>query len=104
MSFYSIQDPVERERIVKDYKRIKREIQERNENRKMSGQNRNRTLQETFNPVVKAQTDMADKIVESLKEIIPIKEEKILLPSKKRRLSSEDKFGSLATAYRNRYV
>ena len=62
MSFFSIQDPIERERVVEDYKRIKREIQERNENRKMSGQNRNRTIQETFNPVVKAQTDMAEKL------------------------------------------
>ena len=76
MSFFSIPDPIERERVVEDYKRIKREIQERNENRKMSGQNRNRTLQETFNPVVKAQTDMTEKIVESLKEIRPVKEEK----------------------------
>ena len=104
MSFFSIQDPIEREQVVEDYKRIKREIQERNENRKMSGQNRNRTLQETFNPVVKAQTDMADKIVESLKEIRPVKEEKVLMPSKKRRLNSEDEYGSLANVYRNRYM
>ena len=83
---------------------MKQEIKERNENRKMFGQNRNPALQETFNPVVKAQTDMADKIVESLKEIRPMKEEKILLPSKKRRLSSEDEFGSLANDYRNRYM
>ena len=54
MSFFSIKDPIERERIVEDYQRIKQEIKERNENRKMFGQNRNRTLQETFNPVVKA--------------------------------------------------
>ena len=107
MSFYSIPDPVERELVVEDYKRIKREIQERNENRKMSGQNRYRTLQETFSPVVKAQTDMADKIVNSLKEIRPVKEqqqqEKVLKPSKKRRLSS-DEYGSIADAYRNRYM
>ena len=66
MSFFSIKDPIERENVVEDYKRIKQEIQERNENRKMSSQNRYRTLQQTFNPVVKAQTDMADKIVASL--------------------------------------
>ena len=75
MSFYSIPDPVERNRTVEDYKRIKREIQERNENKKMSGQNQYRKLQETFNPVVKAQEDMAEKIVNSLKEIKPVKEE-----------------------------
>ena len=109
MSFYSISDPVERERVVEDYKRIKREIRERNENKKMSGQNRYRSLQETFNPVVKAQEDMTEKIVNSLKEIKPmkeemsLKEEKVLKPSKKRRLSSED-YGSLADAYRNRYM
>ena len=62
MSFFSISDPIERERVVRDYERIKREIRERNENRKMMGQNQNRLLQETFHPVVKAQTDMAEKI------------------------------------------
>ena len=109
MSFFSIKDPIERENVVEDYKRIKQEIQERNENRKMSGQNRYRKLQETFNPVVKAQTDMAEKIVQSLKEIKPVKEEmslkeeKVLKPSKKRRLSS-DEYGSFADAYRNRYM
>ena len=108
MLFFSITDPVERERVVEDYKKIKQEIQERNENRKMSSQNRYRTLQQTFNPVVKAQTDMADKIVQSLKEIKPVKEQqqqqKVLKPYKKRRLSSEDEFGSLANNYRNRYM
>ena len=52
MSFFSIPDPVERERVVQDYKRMKKEIQERNENRKMLGQSRYKTLQETFDPVV----------------------------------------------------
>ena len=105
MLFFSIKDPVERESVVEDYKRIKQEIQERNENRKMSGQNRYRKLQETFNPVVKAQTEMVEKIVQSLNEIKPVKEEKIPpIPSKKRRLSSEDEFGSLANNYRNRYM
>ena len=60
---------MEREKTVQDYERLKKEIRERNEDRKMSGQNRNHMLQETFHPVVKAQTDMAEKIVESLKEI-----------------------------------
>ena len=78
MSFFSISDPVERERVVEDYKRMKREIQERAEDRKMSGQNRNRMLHETFQPVVKAQADMTEKIVKSLREINPIKQEKNL--------------------------
>ena len=52
------------------------------------GMSCNRTLQETFNAVVKAQTDMAEKIVEGLKEVRPLKEEKIPIPSKKRRLNS----------------
>ena len=95
---------MERKTILEGYKRKKKEIRERNKNRKIFGQNRNRTLQETFNPVVKAQTDMAEKIVKSLKEIRPVEEEKIPIPYKKRRLSSEDEFGSLANAYRNRYV
>ena len=105
MSFFSISDPIERERIVKDYERMKREIREKGENRKMSGQNLNRTLQETFHPVVKAQTDMAEKIVKSLKEINHVKEEKIPIPSKRRRVSSDHEHGGpLASAFRNRYM
>ena len=99
MSFFSISDPVEREKVVQDYEELKKEIRERNEDRKMSGQNRNRMLQETFHPVVKAQTDVAEKIVKSLEEINPIKQEKINIPSKKRRLDSEYEQGPLTNAY-----
>ena len=104
MSFFSISDPVEREKVVQDYEKLKKEIREKNEDRKMSGQNRNRMLQETFHPVVKAQTDMAEKIVKSLEEINPIKQEKIHIPSKKRRLDSEYEQGPLTNAYRNKYM
>ena len=105
MSFFSISDPIERERVVQDYKRLKQEIQERNERNKITGQHRNRMLQEAFHPVVTAQTDMAEKIVESWKEVNPIKQEKTFLKSKKRRLTSDnDGFGPLANAYRNRWM
>ena len=80
MSFIDIPDPVERERVVREYGQMKREIQERQEKRKISGQYRNRTLQETFHPIVKAQTDMTEKIVKSLQENYPIKKEKIPFP------------------------
>ena len=119
MSFFSISDPIERDRVVKDYERMKREIQERSENRKMMSQNRNRTLQETFHPIVKAQTEMTEKIVKSLQEN-PIKKEKVAIPTIKRRLSSGDEFetpsreqakeggqhefGPLESHYRNRYT
>ena len=119
MSFFSISDPIERDRVVKDYERMKREIRERSENRKMMGQNRNRTLQETFHPIVKAQTEMTEKIVKSLQEN-PIKREKVAIPTIKRRLSSGDEFetpsreqakegdqhefGPLESHYRNRYM
>ena len=119
MSFFSISDPIERDRVVKDYERMKREIQERSENRKMMSQNRNRTLQETFHPIVKAQNEMTEKIVKSLQEN-PIKKEKEAIPTIKRRLSSGDEFeppsreqtkeevqqefGPLESHYRNRYM
>ena len=91
MSFFSISDSMEREKTVQDYERLKKEIRERNEDRKMSGQNRNHMLQETFHPVVKAQTDMAEKIVKSLKEINPIKQEKFMF-----RLKREDWIRSMS--------
>ena len=102
MSFFSIPDPEERDRIVEDYQRMKHEIQEREEERKMSGQTRNRMLHETFHPVVQAQTEMAEKIVNSLKEINHHAPSLPIL-NKKRRLSSDDGFGPLANAYRNKY-
>ena len=102
MSFFSIADPVEREQIVEDYKRMKQEIWEREEDRKMSGQNRNHMLHETFQPVVKAQTDMAEKVVNSLKEIYPIKQEKVLISQKRRLNFDDDEFGPLANAYKNK--
>ena len=83
MSFFSILDPIGRDMVVKDYERMKHEIQERNENRNMMGQNRNRTLQETFHPLGKVQTEMTEKIVKSLQEN-PINRGKIAIPSKKR--------------------
>ena len=83
---------------------MKREIQERQEKRKISGQYRNRTLQETFHPDVKAQTDMAEKIVKSLQENYPIKEEKIPSASKTEEMSSDHELGPLENAYRNRYT
>ena len=104
MSFFDIPDPVERERVVREYEQMKREIQERQEKRKISGQYRNRTLQETFHPVVKAQTDMAEKIVKSLQENYPNKKEKIPFPSKTEEMSSDHELGPLESAYRNRYM
>ena len=47
---------------------------------------------------------MAEKIVESLKEVNPIKQEKTFLKSKKRLTSDNDGFGPLANAYRNRWM
>ena len=102
MSFLDIQDPIERERVVKEYEKMKREIRERREERIINGQILNRRLHETFHPVVKAQADMAEKIVKSLKDVNS--EEEKIIPLKNRRISSEDKFGPLANAYRNRYM
>ena len=36
MSFSDIKNPIERERIVQDYKRLKREIREKSEDKKIS--------------------------------------------------------------------
>ena len=100
MSFFSISDPIERERVVQDYQKIRQEIRKRDEDMKLTGQNRNRILQETFHPVVKAQEDMAERIVKSLKEIPvekivkkPVKQEmkqEYLKTSKKIRLSIDE--------------
>ena len=44
MSFLDIQDPIERERVVKEYEKMKREIRERRAELNITGQILNRKL------------------------------------------------------------
>ena len=101
MSFWDIPDPVERERIVRDYERIKREIQERREKWKISALHRDRTLQKVFHPIVKAQADMSEKIVQSLRENNPKRETR---KHEEEIEENHDDVGPLESSYRNRYM
>ena len=108
MSFFSIKDPVERERLVEDYKRLKQEIKERDEREKSFGQDRYRMLQERFHPVIQAQTDMTEKIVKSLRDMNPQPERLQpgqVVKAKRRKLSEidQDDYGPLAKAYKDKY-
>ena len=89
-------------------------MQKADEREKSFGQNRNRTLHETFQPVIQAQTDMTEKIVKSLREMNPPPPARPqpgqVLKVKKRRLSEtdqdddqDDDYGPLAKAYKERY-
>ena len=104
MSFNDISDPLERERVVQDYEKLKREIRERQERERMSGQNRYRTLQKTFHPIVEAQTNMTDQIVKALRDVPnerKIKEE-IIIPRIKQRLDSDE--SQLTDTFKSRYI
>ena len=69
MSFFSIKDPFERARVVEDYKKNLREIRKRDQDQRLSGVIRQRTLQETYHPIVRSQEEMTRQIVQSLKDI-----------------------------------
>ena len=69
MSFYSIKDPFERDRLVQDYKDTLEKIRERHEASRSSNTIRDRTLQQTFKPIVQSQALSAQKIVNSLRKL-----------------------------------
>ena len=106
MSFFSIKDPFERDRMFQDYRNTIENIQKRQMEQREFGQVRRRVLEETFHPIVKSQAKMAEQIVKSLREKQERsrEEEEEVLPRKKRRLEKEDNFGPLADTFMNRYM
>ena len=98
MSFSSIKDPVKREFIVQDYKRLKDEIREKYENKKSFASDQTLKLEKRYAPIVRSQKEMADNIVKELRlnngeTYNPIKNE-----------HEEDLYsGHLAEEYRRRW-
>ena len=111
MSFSDIKDPIERERIVQDYKRLKREIREKSEDKKISSNDQAVLLAKRYAPIVRSQKKMTEDIVKELKknnqdegvEDVNIKSENA---GWRGNVKSEDQdlySGSLAEEYLRRY-
>ena len=107
MSFFDIKDPIERERIVQDYKRLKEEIREKKEKKITDDAKQALMLEKRYAPIVRSQKLMSESIVKELKmknretsNKNPIKTEHI----KTEHGDDHDLYsGSLAEEYRNRY-
>ena len=67
MSFLDIKDPKEREKIVADYLRTRKNIQQRNEDEKVVGLMKHEELKTVFEPIVEAQRETT----KSLQELKP---------------------------------
>ena len=109
MSFFDIKDSVERDRIVQDYKKLKQEIRESNENKKRAATELALNLEKRYAPIVRSQKLMSDDIVKELRmqnqdmpEQVKTENEEydIVKPSK---LKLELDTGHLAEEYRRRY-
>ena len=109
MSFFDIKDSVERDRIVQDYKKLKQEIRESNENKKRAATELALNLEKRYAPIVRSQKLMSDDIVKELRmqnqdmpEQVKTENEEydIVKPSK---LKLELDTGHLAEEYRRRF-
>ena len=69
MSFLNIKDPGERDAAVEDYLALKKRLKERNLDWRGYLIDRQRDLEETFEPVVAGNQKMAQAII---KDLIPI--------------------------------
>ena len=127
MSFFSITDPVEREKVVKEYAALVKDLQQKAEDQKSDAVYSTLALEKRYAPIVQSQKQMSDQIVKELqkqrsetkyddlvpvktesKDLVPVKtESEDLVPvkteSKKRKSEESDNFGHLAEDYRQRY-
>ena len=69
MSFLTIKNPDEREEQIPKYLALKQKLKERNLEERGDKMDRQRELQENFEPVVSSNQKMADDITSELKEI-----------------------------------
>ena len=69
MSFLNIKDRVEREKMIADYLALKKRVQKRNMEERGDLVDRQRDLEENFEPVVARNKMMAKEIVDELTPI-----------------------------------
>ena len=103
MSFISIKDPVEAERIVQDYKRMKKDISEKYENKKSFSTDQALKLAKRYAPIVKSQKQMTENIVKELK-MNNKNEYNEHIKSENEDENDDHNSGSLAEEYRRRYA
>ena len=129
MSFFSITDPVEREKVVKEYAELVKYLHQKAEDQRSDTIHSTLALEKRYAPIVQSQKQMSDQIVKELQkqkqrsetkydDLVPVKtESNNLVPvkaesenlepvkkeSKERKLEETDNFGHMAEEYRQRY-
>ena len=69
MSFYSITDPVQREKTIRDYFAVKERIIKRSIDERLGNMNRYRDLESHYQPIIKSQREIQEDIVNHLQPI-----------------------------------
>ena len=69
MSFYSITDPVQREKTIRDHLAVKERIKKRSMDERLGNMNRYRDLESHYQPIIKSQREMREDIVNHLHPI-----------------------------------
>ena len=113
MSFFNIKDPEERDAVIEDYLALTKRLKERNMAERGYLMNRQRDLEEIFQPVIVSNEKLAQDIIkdlapitEGLEEInrnIEMKETLRPKIGSKRRLVSGD-YGPLAESFLRKYM
>ena len=71
MSFFSITDPVEREKVVKEYAALVKDLQQKAEDQKSDAVYSALALEKRYAPIVQSQKQMSDQIVKELQKQRP---------------------------------
>jgi hypothetical protein len=69
MSFYSIKDPVERDKTIREYIDIKKRIKKRSMDERVGNVDCYRDLESHYEPIIKSQCVMREDIVHHLQPI-----------------------------------
>ena len=105
MSFLNIKDPEERDAVIVDYLALKKRLKERNMEEGGYLMDRRRDLEETFEPIMAGNENMAQDIIKDLahinEELAEISRPKI---GSKRRLVGATDYGPLAEAFTRIYT
>ena len=114
MSFLNIKDPEERDAMIEDYLALKKRLKERNLAERGDLMDRRRDLEETFEPIVASNEQMAWDIMKDLKPIneglqelnrnLEMNEVQRKPPRITGKRKRESKYGPLAARYYRNYL
>ena len=112
MSFYSINDPVLRDKTIQEYLYIKKRIKKHSMDERVGNMDTYRSLQSRYMPIIQSQQEMPEDIVKHLQPIhqnvadvneqMCVKQEELDLQRKRRRTASLQENSPLADNFYNK--